>query len=224
MPNRPSSNRGNGATATAKSASRAGRPTLERVAAIDESVLDAARGHFLDAGFESTSMETVAATAGVSKSTLYARYPTKTALLRAVVTEQIKAWTARHVRRGPLPADFKQRLHVLARGVLAAMMAKESQPFHRLAHRAVLDEWEFSHALYELALLPAIAELTEEILQGSRDFTMPPLNPEHVARMIHAMLYGWWAEREAAGGATVQEANAFADRSIDILFYGRAAW
>lgn len=209
--------------ASPKPAARVGRPTPERAAAIDEAILEAARIQFLEHGCEATSMETIASTASVSKGTLYARYATKTALLRAVVTRQVQAWGAKHIRHDPLPQDFKQRLQHLARGILAALMDEESRPYQRLAHRAASDG-EFAATIYELGLLPAFDGLAEEIRQGSKDFPMPILDAALVARMIHATLYGWWAEREAGGGATTDEANAFADRAIDIVFYGRAAW
>jgi AcrR family transcriptional regulator len=214
-------------TATSKSPSpppRVGRPTAERAAAIETAILEAARSQFLAAGYEGASMDAIAASARVSKGTLYTRYPTKSALLHAVVRLQIEACTNTHVRSEPLPHDLKQRLQQLSRGILAALMAPESRPFHRLAHHAALGEGEFASALYELALRPAITDLKDEIAAGTRDFPLPLRNPEQVARMIQAMLYGWWLEREASGGATRAEANAYADHAIDVLFYGRAAW
>lgn len=48
-------------------------------------VLRAAREQFLALGFDATSIDSVAALAGVSKPTIYAHFPTKEALLEAVV-------------------------------------------------------------------------------------------------------------------------------------------
>jgi AcrR family transcriptional regulator len=211
-------------TVPRKAVARGGRPTVERAAAIEQAILDVARRLFLDNGYDATSMEAVAAAAGVSKGTLYARYPTKSVLIRAVVKQQTDAWTATYVRNEPLPQDFKQRLQHFARGTLAALMDPECRPYRRLAHHAAIGDREFTSALYELALTPAIADLSAEIARGAADFPAPLRNPERVARMFLAMLYGWWAEREAAGGATQDEANAYADHAVDVLFYGRAAW
>src|ERR1051325_1024332 len=58
---------------------RVGRPTAERVEAIDRSILAAAREAFQAHGFEAASMEAIAAAANVSKSTLYSRYPAQDA-------------------------------------------------------------------------------------------------------------------------------------------------
>lgn len=210
--------------AGAKPPARVGRPTPERAAAIDQAILAAARAQFLEGGYEGAAMEAIAAAAQVSKGTLYARYPTKSALLRAVVRLQIQAWTADHVRTAPLPDDFQQRLQQLARGILAALMAEETRPYHRLTHRAAFDEREIATALHELAFEPAIADLTDEIVRGAKDAPTPPVNPQQVARMLLSTLYGWWAEREAAGGATREEANAYADHAVAVLLHGQAAW
>lgn len=50
-----------------------------------ERVLDAAVQVFLANGFDQTSMDAIAARAGVSKTTVYAHYADKLALFRAVV-------------------------------------------------------------------------------------------------------------------------------------------
>lgn len=50
-------------------------------------ITDAARGLFLTHGFARTSMDAVTAAAGVSKQTLYAYFPSKTDLLRAILAE-----------------------------------------------------------------------------------------------------------------------------------------
>src|SRR5882724_11293389 len=62
-----------------------GRPTAARVEAISRAMLVEARDEFFRSGFEGARMDTIADADGVSKSTLYERYPTKQALLRAVI-------------------------------------------------------------------------------------------------------------------------------------------
>jgi AcrR family transcriptional regulator len=55
-------------------------------------VLDAALALFLKHGVRGTSMEAVAAAAGVAKPTLYAYYPQKQAVFRAVAERAVEAW------------------------------------------------------------------------------------------------------------------------------------
>jgi AcrR family transcriptional regulator len=67
---------------------RRGRP---RNPAIDDAILTAARELLLEVGYPGLSMEAVAARAGVSKPTLYLRFPTKGALVFEVVLGKTKA-------------------------------------------------------------------------------------------------------------------------------------
>ncbi len=64
-----------------KSRDAAGRP---RSALADAAILEAATELFCDLGYEGLSIEGVAAKAGVGKTTIYRRYPTKLDLVMAV--------------------------------------------------------------------------------------------------------------------------------------------
>lgn len=66
-----------------------GRPTKEQAAAIDERVLDGARAAFCRKGFANASLDEIATQLGVSKHTIYRRYPNKGSLLEAVVERDI---------------------------------------------------------------------------------------------------------------------------------------
>lgn len=67
-----------------------GRPTREQAAAIDARVLDGARSVFCRKGVANSSVEEIAVELGISKHTLYRRYPNKAALLEAVVARDIE--------------------------------------------------------------------------------------------------------------------------------------
>jgi AcrR family transcriptional regulator len=62
-----------------------GRPTPDMVAQIDREILDAARELFFAHGYARTSMAMIVRAAGVSKTTLYARYADKMDLFRATL-------------------------------------------------------------------------------------------------------------------------------------------
>jgi AcrR family transcriptional regulator len=70
--------------AEADEARRPGRP---RSARADRAILDATTELYAERGFDGLTMEGVAARAGVSKATLYRRYPCKIDLVMAAVTE-----------------------------------------------------------------------------------------------------------------------------------------
>jgi AcrR family transcriptional regulator len=65
---------------------RRGRPTAAEAAQLDEAVREAALTLFLERGYEACSMEAIAKAAGTTKASLYARFPGKADVFRAVLT------------------------------------------------------------------------------------------------------------------------------------------
>lgn len=70
------------------SASRpgAGRPTREQAEARLNQLLDIALDHFLSKGFEQATIEAIASEVGMTKRTVYAKFPDKVALFRAALS------------------------------------------------------------------------------------------------------------------------------------------
>ncbi|MES4992442.1 TetR/AcrR family transcriptional regulator [Phyllobacterium sp. 22229] len=66
-----------------------GRPTKAQMLQITDAVLDAACDFFSAKGFAGASMDEIADRAGITKRTIYRRYPSKHALLDAVVEREI---------------------------------------------------------------------------------------------------------------------------------------
>ncbi|TKG70856.1 TetR/AcrR family transcriptional regulator [Prauserella endophytica] len=64
---------------------RGGRPTREQARLLDETVRERALELFLEHGYEDTSMDAIAAAAGTTKASLYARFPGKEAVFRSVM-------------------------------------------------------------------------------------------------------------------------------------------
>jgi AcrR family transcriptional regulator len=195
------------------------------VEAINRAIVAAARKHFLSAGFEATPMEAIAATAGVSKGTVYARYPTKEALLRTVLVEQLEAWQAQEARRmAPLAADFRGRLKQHARSILEALGSEKMQAFEALVSSTGSPASEYARALYETAHRMTVETLAQVIEDGAREDQHAPRAPARVAEILMAMLYGWYSANEPLGRVTPEAAESFADEAIEILFAGRRAW
>ncbi|TQC43195.1 TetR/AcrR family transcriptional regulator [Rhodococcus sp. WS4] len=88
-----------------------GRPPNSAVAARLRHILAVASAEFVSRGYAEASVSRIASNAGVSKKTIYARYPNKDALLMAVA------------------GDLATRSY---EGVLTAMTASEGDPAHVL--------------------------------------------------------------------------------------------
>jgi TetR/AcrR family transcriptional regulator, mexJK operon transcriptional repressor len=65
--------------------SKGGRPSLEDIPRRNEHLLEVATENFIRLGFNATTLDRIAAEAGVAKRTIYARYPDKQALFFVVM-------------------------------------------------------------------------------------------------------------------------------------------
>src|SRR5476651_645056 len=64
---------------------KGGRPTLEDIPRRNEHLLEVATDNFIRLGFNATTLDRIAAEAGVAKRTIYARYPDKLALFFVIM-------------------------------------------------------------------------------------------------------------------------------------------
>lgn len=76
---------GNGRQLSTAERPKGGRPSKRAVEELNRRILDTAAGLFASQGFAATSMEQVAAACGAGKDTIYRRYPSKTALFKALM-------------------------------------------------------------------------------------------------------------------------------------------
>ena len=111
---------------------RGGRPKREDAAALGDRIVTVATDLFLGQGFGATSIEAVAAAAGVSKRTFYHRFRDKPDVFRAVVRRLIARWSspfeAELVAAGPLD----EMLAKSAKQILAAALSREALQLYRL--------------------------------------------------------------------------------------------
>jgi TetR/AcrR family transcriptional regulator, mexJK operon transcriptional repressor len=115
-----------------KAGGRGGRPTRADALHLRRRILEVATQLFLAQGYESTTIEAVAARAGISKRTLYHRFEDKSALFTAVVhdiIEQIRPPAGVPLIEGATLHDVLRRL---ASMILRAALAPPALALHRL--------------------------------------------------------------------------------------------
>lgn len=108
-------------------------PLSKTKSAKSELVLQAARSHFLEYGYDPTSMDQIAREAGVSKATLYAHFDSKETLLYEMMQDEFQ-------RCGPEPLwnrkgefrDIEQSLREIARRFTSIFLSDDKLAFHRL--------------------------------------------------------------------------------------------
>lgn len=112
---------------------RRGRPTQAESSALRQQLREAAVATFLEKGYDGTTMEAIADAAGITKRTLYARYPDK----RAVFLDAIPWAFARAVENDTLSdvdgGDLRAALIAIGRGALRRVLDRDIVRLHRIA-------------------------------------------------------------------------------------------
>ncbi|MFI5718744.1 TetR/AcrR family transcriptional regulator [Nocardia sp. NPDC051750] len=111
----------------------AGRPTREQAEARHRELLDTALKLFLENGFEMTTIETIATEVGMTKRTVYARYPDKATLFLAAVQRAIERQIVpREVLEELDRGDLADTLEAIARMRIGQVMTPEGLRLQRI--------------------------------------------------------------------------------------------
>lgn len=204
---------------------RRGRPSAKQVAAIDAAILQTAKEMFLTEGFDQAAMENVAFRTGVSKSTLYARYPSKEDLFSAVVEASVREWSdASAVDDDQLTDDLGQRLRHHARVIARSLLLNEIQAFRRLL-LANQDRFPaLSLAMYQQGYSYILGLLMRDIDDAARRDQLPVADGKGVAERLINAIVGWHMQESTVRDVLVGELLAFAERTADLLLAARESW
>lgn len=144
---------------------RGGRPSRADAARLGEHILEVATEIFLTEGYGSTTIEAVAARAGVSKRTLYHRFEDKSALFVAVVhriVAQIRPPPGVPLLEGSTPHEILRRL---AGFVLHAALSPRAIALHRLVMAEAARFPELVRAVYAEGWADEAAALIGSVLE-----------------------------------------------------------
>jgi AcrR family transcriptional regulator len=194
-------------------------------AQIDHEILEAARGLFLSHGYERTSMAMVTKAAGVSKTTLYARYANKAELFRASVTYTVQ----RIANQSLSPAE--RRAHDLVPG-----LTRFGQDAIRISLSPLWSSYE-RLAYSEGAHFPELTEMISERVDvgvqtvsrfirecAERDGTSLQ-DPDRIATAYVMGLRGFYTAAVLRGrDPTEAQITTFVDDLVGFLIAARASW
>lgn len=193
---------------------RRGRPTAERVAAIDAAIKKAALDLFIQVGFEAASMDAIAAAAKVSKGTLYARYDSKAPLFRAILEEQLEEWGQRaNGRERPPPHDIEARLRHNARTIVAVTNWPEFKRVAALLDTSALAFPDLAREWDEIVTRRSVASLTHDMAEAGG----PGVDWAFFAQLFHSAISGWHRAEASRRIVPDEETIAFADKVIDVM-------
>jgi TetR/AcrR family transcriptional regulator, mexJK operon transcriptional repressor len=205
---------------------RPGRPTSDQSTAITATIIESARVLFLREGYSATSMEAIAARAGISKGTLYTRFPRKELLFAALVENRVKAWAARaQAHRAPADGSLRERLRHHLEIMLDCIVDPEVATFGRLLSSERERFPELERIYREHALTRSIDPLIDDIERGAQACGHRTRDAREVAFALMEAAWGWANVRLSGedphdADACVRAAQRIADRFVG----GIASW
>lgn len=197
---------------------RSGRPTAERVAAIDAAIRDAAEQIFFDVGFEAANMDAIAAAADVSKGTLYARYRSKEALFRAVLEELLEKLSARAGEQDHLlPENLESRLRHYAKVLISVFGWKEYIIASRLVNYATHAFPEIARGWQERGTKRYLALIAQDIEQSGQVSADGEFDPEFLANLFLHSVVGWYRIESGNGPVDETKFAAYSDNVVSVI-------
>jgi TetR/AcrR family transcriptional repressor of mexJK operon len=108
-----------------------GRPSLKEAEQLQGRILDAAAELFVRQGYGETSIDAIAAHAGIGKLTLYRRFADKEALFRAVFMRLFQQWRTAMAELGDSEGNLSDVLTAIGRRMLDIALSPLSLALHR---------------------------------------------------------------------------------------------
>ncbi|BBF69672.1 MULTISPECIES: TetR/AcrR family transcriptional regulator [Sphingomonadaceae] len=202
-----------------------GRPTADQLAAIEQTILTTARDMFLGGSYDAVAMENIAAVAGVSKGTLYARYPSKEALFTAIVENRVNQWSAEAAQQDHLLSkDIGERLRHHGHTIAHSVTQPEVLAFQRLLFATRERFPQLSKAMYEAGYLYIVRLIARDIAEAAERDGIPARQPETIARMFVSAITGWHLQESGEHPITLEEIIGAADGTTDLFMAARALW
>jgi AcrR family transcriptional regulator len=168
-----------------------GRPRRDQAGQLNRALLEHALDHFLDKGFEATSLNAVTNSLGMSKRTVYAWYGDKLSLFKAALERAVDDWAVPLEQLQALEADdLEETLLRVAQLVVAKMMSPAGVRLIRITNAESYRMPEIGAYLYSHGSRQIVAYLTD--LFGRRLKTDPeqPLDLEDAATAFLNLMSG----------------------------------
>lgn len=178
---------------------------------------------FYELGFEETTMDAVAQRAAISKGTLYARFPGKADLFRAVVEIQVEQWSDAATQAAPTPPGMPlaTALRLYGMSILAAACSPEARALERLVAGGG-ERFPELAAQFEAVGFGRGVALVSALLRREAGPEDTPKDAEMAAKAFISMIMGW--PRGEADVDDLARRALYVERAVAIFLQGRSQW
>jgi TetR/AcrR family transcriptional repressor of mexJK operon len=210
-----------------KAVGRGGRPSRADALRLRQRILEVATELFLAEGYGSTTIEAVAARAGISKRTFYHRFDDKSALFAAVVheiIEQIRPPAGVPLIEGATLRDVLRRL---AGMIVRAALSPQGIALHRLVMAESARFPELVRAVHGDGSAREATTLIGGLLaREPRDSTLSAEKRAFAAEQFISMVVTLPQRRAMGYGTpmTAAELDVWADKTVDLFLNGCRGW
>ena len=167
---------------------RAGRPTREQAEARHEELLDCALDHFLDKGYEQATIEAIASQVGMTKRTVYSRYPDKAALFAAAVHRAIQRYAISDERIAATDCgDLEQTLRNIAHLRIDIVASPTGMKLQRIINAESYRFPDIFNELYEIGALPTVKFLARLLKRETEAGRLAIAEPGKAANVFMSM-------------------------------------
>jgi AcrR family transcriptional regulator len=191
-----------------KSRPGAGRPTREQAEQRHIELLDRALELFLENGFELVTIEAIAASVGMTKRTVYARYEDKRALFKAAVQRAIERWIVPvETLQAAETEDLEETLAAIARIRLKNALSPAGLRLQRILNAESFRFPEIFTLASDQGAQPAIRYLADLLRRRTAAGEVSVEEPEIAASAFMSMVLSGATRPIVLGGVTVDEAS-----------------
>ena len=188
---------------------KAGRPTREQAEARQHALLDTALDHFLDKGFEQTTIEAIAQDVGMTKRTVYARHVDKVALFCAAVSRAIDRYIVPlHRIEATDKGELEQTLVAIAWLRVEQVMSPNGLKLQRIINSESYRFPDIFEPFYERAAAPTMRFLAAVLERETRAGRLAVNDPDTAANVFMSMVVGGPARMIVLGNPLSREAIA----------------
>jgi TetR/AcrR family transcriptional regulator, mexJK operon transcriptional repressor len=154
-----------------------------------DELLDGALDLFLDRGFEQATIDAIAASVGMSKRTVYARYANKAQLFKAAVQRSIERLIVPQATLQALDTgDFAATLAAVARMRVAQVMTPAGLKQQRIINSESYRFPEIFTMAYEQNTRPVIEFLASLLRRETASGTLSVRDPDQAALVFLSMV------------------------------------
>lgn len=202
-----------------------GRPRLEDAAFIENKLLGIALSEFLQHGYGGTSMAKIVQIAGVSKTTLYSRFPSKEDLFRAIVYQQIEYLApSASLKSDSGSLELEQGLNSYANHMLETSLQGDLLGVNRLIYSESHRFPELGAAVAERTAL-GIKRISAFIRECALKDGISCKDPDAVAEVFILTIRGWYINNILTNREiTSRQRQSWVKRAVHTLTAAREDW